>query len=246
MNDEIKVFIFFILLISSCGFPTVEESGLRYSTKPSLKVPENIQWEKIGLAKEMINIREKTVVLSGGTNPIPLDKWEDFKVQLPWKKNIDRNILFTKTALIRSPNADVDCKDEACIIEREFKGYTWIELADPIAIDFIPKETDTMKPEEGHLTIKVIKKCQIIIFEDEIIEMSDDKGNKYVMHATESGKPNLAVKLPHGFSLKKIKLDAPLLIVPFGKEGDCYLNIVGDHLGQGYHQYKYTNEYYPK
>jgi len=147
--------------------------------------------------------------------------------------------------LLRSPNAKPDCEDKKCIIEREIKGYSWIELADPIAIDFIPKETDTMKPEEGHLTVKVIKKCQVIVFEDEIYEMSDGKGNKYVMHATETGTPNLNVKLPLGYSIKRVQLDRPLVIVPFGDKGDCYLNIVGDHLGQGYHQYKYATEYYP-
>ncbi len=103
-----------------------------------------------------------------------------------------------------------------------------------------------MKPEKGHLTIKVIKKCQAIVFEDEIYEMSDEKGNKYVMHATETGIPNLDVKLPPGYSIKKVELNKPLIIVPFGAKGDCYLNIVGDHLGQGYHQYEYANSYYPK
>ena len=29
------------------------------------------------------------VVISGGTNPIPLDKWDDFKPSFPYKKNID-------------------------------------------------------------------------------------------------------------------------------------------------------------
>ena len=37
-----------------------------------------------------------------------------------------------------------------------------------------------------------------------------------------------------------------LVILPFGKGEDYYFNIVGDHLGQGYHQYKYANAYYPE
>jgi len=41
-------------------------------------------------------------------------------------------------------------------------------------------------------------------------------------------------------------LQEPLFILPFGKGDDCYFNIVGDHLGQGYNQYKYANEYYPE
>ncbi len=245
MKIRLNIFGLIILLFSSCSFPSVEESGLRYVTKPAFELPLNIQWEKIGFAKEIVNIKEKTVVLSGGSNPVPIETWDEFKVNLPWKKNIDRHLLFTKTKLFRSPNAKPDCKGKECLIEREIKGYSWIELADPIAIDFIPKKTDTMKPEEGHLTVKVIKKCQIIVFEDEIYEMSDNKGNKYVMHATETGTPNLDVKLPEGYFIKKVVLDEPLIIVPFGDTGDCYLNIAGDHLGQGYHQYKYGSEYYP-
>jgi hypothetical protein len=84
-----------------------------------------------------------------------------------------------------------------------------------------------------------------VAFEDEIYQLSDDKGNLYVMHATETGTPNLDVVLPEGFSLKKVKLDAPLAILPFGDKEDCYFNIVGDHLGQGYHQYKYADDFYP-
>jgi len=55
-----------------------------------------------------------------------------------------------------------------------------------------------------------------------------------VMHATEIDTPNLDVVLPKGFKLEKVKLDEPLIIAPFGDKEDCYFNIVGDHLGQGF------------
>ncbi len=142
MKEHKIITAFIFLFLCSCGLQSVEESGLRYVTKPAFEIPTHIEWKKIGFAKEIVNIKEKTVVLSGGNNPIPLNEWESFKVSMPWKKNIDRNLLFTKTALLRSPNADLDCEGKACLTEREIKGYTWIELADPIAIDFIPKETD--------------------------------------------------------------------------------------------------------
>jgi hypothetical protein len=246
MKNLRNIILFCLFILCSCGFPSVEDAQLRYITKPAFDLPKDIVWEEIGFAKELVNVRKKLVVMSGGSNPIPLNEWDKFKVTIPWKKNIDRNLLFTKTALLRSPNASFDCRGEKCLIEREYKGYSWIELADPIAIDFIPKETDTMKPEEGHLTVKVIKKCQVTVFENEIFEMSDDKGNKYVMHATETGEPNLEVKLPPGFKIRKVEIDKPLVVVPFGEKEDCYFNIVGDHLGQGYHQYEYASEYYPR
>ena len=186
------------------------------------------------------------VVVSGGSNPIPLDKWNDLKVVLPWKKNIDRRILIDKTILVRSPNASVDCQAADCITKRAYKGYSWIELAQPLAIDFIPAKTDILKPKEGHLVVKTIKKCQVVRFENEIYQLTDNKGNYYVMHATENRAPDLDVVLPSGWSLKKVTLEAPLDIMPFGEKGDCYFNIVGDHLGQGYHQYQYANAYYPQ
>lgn len=226
--------------------PTVDEAQLRYSTNISTSIPDNVEWEEISLAKEIVNIKEKLVVISGGSNPLPLEEWDDFKTRVPWKKNIDRNLLFNRTVLLRSPNAKENCVGEDCLIEREYKGHTWIELAEPVAVHFIPKKTDVIKPEKGHLTVKVIKKCQILEFKNEIFEMSDALGNNYVMHATESSTPNLDVKLPDGFQLKKVRLDKPLIIAPFGDKGDCYFNIVGDHLGQGYHQYKYANDYYPE
>lgn len=76
-----------------------------------------------------------------------------------------------------------------------------------------------LKPEEGKLVLMIIKKCQMLRFENEIYQLTDNKGNYFVM---------------------------PLVILPFGKGEDYYFNIVGDHLGQGYHQYKYANEYHPE
>ncbi len=234
-----------VIVFSSCGFDSVEEAGIQYPTKPAFALPANIEWKKTGFATELINIKEKLVVLGGGDNPIPRAEWDDFKPRLPWQKNIDRYVLFDKTAFLRSPDAPSNCQGAACKTQIEYKGYSWTKLASPLAIDYIPSKTDMLKPEEGHLVVKVIKKCQAIIFENEIYQMSDDKGNLYAMHATETGKPNLDVVLPQGFTIKKAQLEEPLIILPFGEKEDCYFNIVGDHLGQGYHQYQYASDFYP-
>ncbi len=239
--------LFITILFVSCGdIPTSEELGLRYVTKPAFEMPENIAWEKVGFAKEIINSKEKMVYYGAGSNPISMKEWDNFKVKFPWVRNLDRNLLFSKTVFLRSPSAMSNCKGTDCLKEKEYQGYSWVELAHPQAIDFIPEKTDTKKPAEGHLVVKVIKKCQLVVWENEIFELSDDKGNKFVMHATESGTPNLDVILPTGYTLQKVTIDEPLTLVPFGEGEDCYFNIVGDHLGQGYHQYKYANEYYPE
>ncbi len=245
LSLKFGIYFFAILLFISCGFDSVEESGIKYVTKPAFKLPADVQWQEIGFATELINMKERLVVIGVGDNPIPRAEWDDFKPRLPWQKNIDRHLLIDKTRFLRSPDAPANCQGAACNTQIEYKGYSWIKLASPLVVDYIPAKTDMLKPEKGHLVVKVIKKCQAVVFENEIYQMSDDKGNLYVMHATETGKPNLNVVLPEGFAIKKVTLEEPLVIIPFGDKEDCYFNIVGDHLGQGYHQYQYADDYYP-
>ena len=236
--------ILMVFLIHSCGIKTAKEVQLKFSTEKS-KLPETLNWNKIGFAKELINQKEMIVVISGGTNPIPLDKWNEFKPTLPYRKNIDRHLLFQQTAFYRSPNTDVNCKETNCIKQREYKNYTWVEMAKPICIDFVGGKTDMLKPEKGHLVIKTIQKCQTVMFTEIIFQLSDNKGNFYAMHATETEKPDTSVSLPLGWTIKQVILKEPLIISPFGGGNECYYNIVGDHLGQGYHQYIFADSVYP-
>lgn len=236
--------IILLFLVVGCSLPTAKEAGLKFSTEKS-KLPDSLKWREIGFAKEIINQKDKIVVISGGDNPIPLSNWDAFKPTFPWTKNIDRHLLFKKTYFYRSPDTDVNCKDKDCIKLREYKGYTWVDMAQPVAVDFIPKKTDMLKPERGYLVIKTIKKCQAVYFQDTIYQLTDNKGNFYVMHATETGEPSLDVVLPEGWSLKKVALQEPLIVSPFGGGNDCYFNIIGDHLGQGYHQYIFADKTYP-
>ena len=233
-----------LFALHACGLKTAKEIGLQFSTEQS-KLPDTLHWRKIGFAKELINQKDMIVVISGGTNPIPLDKWDDFKPSMPYRKNIDRHLLFQQTAFYRSPNTDVNCTEADCIKKRDYKGYTWVELAKPICVDYVGGKTDMLKPEKGHLVIKTIQKCQAVMFTDSIYQMTDNKGNYYVMHATETGKPDTSAVLPAGWTLKKVTLKEPLIISPFGGGNDCYYNIVGDHLGQGYHQYIFADKIYP-
>jgi hypothetical protein len=233
------------LFLSSCvGIQTAKEVGLHFSTEKS-KLPDTLNWKKIGFAKELLNQKEMVVVISGGANPIPLEKWDDFKPSFPYKKNIDRHLLFQQTAFYRSPNTDVNCKNEDCIKQRKYKNYTWVEIAKPICVDYIAGKTDILKPEKEHLVIKTIQKCQTVLFTDSIFQLTDNKGNYYVMHATEAREPNLDAVLPKGWTLKKVFLKEPLIISPFGGGNECYYNIVGDNLGQGYHQYIFADKFYP-
>jgi hypothetical protein len=66
------------------------------------------------------------------------------------------------------------------------------------------------------------------------------------MHATETGKPDTTASLPDGWALQKVFLNVPLVISPFGGSNECFYNIIGDCLGQGYHQYIFSDTVYPR
>jgi len=190
-----------VVVLSSCsGIKTAQQVGLHFSTEQSA-LPDSLIWRNIGFAKELINQKEQMVVISGGSNPIPLDQWIQFKASFPYQKNIDRHILFEQTAFYRSPNTDVNCKAADCIRERRYKQYTWIEMAQPICVDFIGGKTDMLRPAKGHLVVKTIQKCQAVRFTDHIFQLTDNKGNYYAMHATENGLPDTNVVLPSGWEI---------------------------------------------
>ena len=231
-------------ILHSCGLKTADQIGLQFSTELS-KLPDTLIWKKIGFAKELFNQKEMVVVISGGSRAIPLEKWDEFKPSFPYTKNIDRFLLFKETAFYRSPYTNVQCQDAACIKQREYKNYTWVDIAKPICVDFIGGKTDILKPAKEHLVIKTIQKCQTLKFTDRIFQLSDNQGNYYVMHATETGKPDTTVALPKGWSIKSVQLTEPLIISPFGGGNECFYNIIGDHLGQGYHQYIFAESVYP-
>jgi len=235
-----------LLCLASCitiSLPTAAQAGLRFETRQEA-VPANIEWKHVGQAHELISVKELVVIVSGGVHPMSDADWEKYAPPLPWIKNIERNLLFTDTFFMRSPSAPREATGEERYTVREISGHTWIELAQPIAVDFVPagQGTNIVKPVPGHLAIKTIRKPQILRFTEAIYQLTDNRGNFYVMHATETGTPSLDVALPAGWTLRKVELAEPLVISP--SQGGYY-NIVGDCLGQGYHQYVFADATYP-
>ncbi len=94
------------------------------------------------------------------------------------------------------------------------------------------------------ISVTVTRKCHQIMFEDEMYELVDPVGNCYVMHATDTGTPDINVALPKDWTLTLVALDA-LVILPFGGGDNCYHNVLRDNLGQGYHQYIFAEDTYP-
>jgi len=242
-NTQKFLSIAVVSTIISLNVPECSQVGLRYSTALST-IPSNLTYSSISFAKEIINQQEKLVVVSGGTNPIPTTSWSSFSPSFPYSKNIDRNLLFTKTAFYRSPGTSVNCEGSSCFKTREYSSYTWLEIAKSVCVTYTPGPTNLLKPDKGYLVIKPIKKCQALQFENSIYQLTDGKGNYYVMHATETGSASTDVTLPSGWTIQKVTLTSSLNITPYGGGDECYFNIVGDHLGQGYHQYIYADSFY--
>ncbi len=232
--------------LTSCvtiSMPTAAEAGIRFETKAE-PLPADLEWGKRAVAHEIINTNELLVVVSGGSNAISDGEWAKYNPPLPWIKNVERNLLFSQTFFVRSPTAPADATGDARYVYREVSGHTWLELAQPVAVDLVPagEQTDWIKPAPGHLVIKTIKKPQVMRWDGPIYRLADGQGNFYVMHATETGKPTTEVTLPVGWSVEKVDLAAPLVITP--SQGGYY-NVVGDCLGQGYHQFVFADATYP-
>ena len=232
------------------NLPDIEASGISYPTTPSLEVPANIQWVVPSSAKEIINNDDYKVYLGAGPQSMPDNVWDTYEFDALWSKNLDRFLHIDSTALLSSPNAPYNCQGIGCFTPMQYLGYSWIELAQTVANTYVPCLTEELDLElrevpEGHFEVSTIKKCQVLQFTDEIYQLTDNNGNYYVMHATENGVQTTNVSLPQDWTLELVSLNEPLIITPFGNEGDCYFNILVDHLGQGYHQYMYADDVFP-
>ncbi len=200
------------------------------------------------IAIELIDLGEDKVYLAGGTNPISESEWDATRVGFPQMKNSKRYIMFDDNCLYRSPGAAMDCQGEACFTFVEQYGHSWFVLNDLSGQGCYPDSSgcsgDVVKA--GYVSITTIDKCQEITFNGPTInELVDDRGNRYVMHATDDGQPDLeGVALPNGWHLSQVELDAPLTIQPRG-EGHCYYNIVRDANLQSYHQYTFADALFP-
>lgn len=92
--------------LSSCiGLKTAAEIGLKFSTEKS-KLPDTLNWREIGFAKELINQKDLVVVISGGTNPIPLSDWDKLKVSFPYTKTLTA-IYFSRKPLFIAPQIQI-------------------------------------------------------------------------------------------------------------------------------------------
>jgi hypothetical protein len=197
------------------------------------------------IAIEVIDLGADRVYLSGGSNPITKAEWESTKVVFPFMKNSERHLLFNDTCLYRSAGKPADCQGDACLEYQEHFGHTWFVMNDISGQGCYPDASgcnlDVVKP--GYVSITTIDKCQELTFSGPTIyELVDERGNRYVMHATADGTPKVeGVALPQGWTLSKVAISEPLTLQPRGA-GHCYYNIIRDNLVQSYHQYYFVDD----
>ena len=203
-----------------------------------------------GVAKEILNAETRTIYVAGGDNPIPDDAWANLSVSLPWVKNTTRHLMFNYSCFFRSPGVPADCDGDACFTSESHFDHTWYLLNTVEGQSCIPDPTGcsgtTVNP--GFVSITTIAKCQEVVFAGpDIYELSDGRGNRYVMHATENGTPTIeGVQLPDGWTLELRSIDDPLRLLPFGGGDSCYYNIVRDNLVQSYHQFAFASDTFPE
>lgn len=202
-----------------------------------------------GIAKEILNLESDDIFVAGGDKAITDDVWKNFNVSLPYIKNSTRHLMFDLSCFFRSPDAVADCDGESCFTKEVIFDYSWLKLTTVAGQSCFPDASgcsgQTVKP--GYVSITTIAKCHEITWSGPLIyDLSDGNGNKYIMHATETGQPDIEhVILPTGWTLETRVIDQPLTLLPFGGEDNCYYNVLRDNVVQSYHQYEYSTVQYP-
>jgi hypothetical protein len=253
MRRTVALFITGWLLLVGCGGQTGpgNDASFGFSTAPSPRPAGSTCIGQAGaaIAKEMINIRTFEIVVGGGSNVMSDAAWVDFRPRLPWTKNSTRYLLFNDSCFFRSPGVPADCVGDACVKFVEEFDHTWLLLTTLDNATCLPDASgcpgDKINP--GFMSVSSINKCQQLTFNGPTIyELSDPAGNRYVMHATATGTPDISsVQLPVGWQAEAKTIDAPLVIEPVGGGNGCYYNILRDNLLQSYHQYVFAGAQWP-
>lgn len=232
------------------AYAPTDEIRVRFNTAPTLKRDDQTcLTSEGGVAKEVLDLSSGIIFVAGGENPISDVDWQAANIGFPYQKNTTRYLLFTDSCFFASPDAPASCVGDACFTRREYLGHTWLNLSELMMVRCAPEplvgcSNDGVQPK--HLSINVTSKCHQITFTGEIYDLSDGKGNRYVMHATADGNPTTEVELPDGWTLQKRTLSDPFVISPNGDNNGCYYNIVRDHKLQSYHQYAFASAQFPE
>ncbi|NBC34341.1 MAG: hypothetical protein GVY13_16815 [Alphaproteobacteria bacterium] len=213
--------------------------------------------EAQGTALEIQNELTGTIYRDGGDEPIPRDVWDMLETDLPgpFIKNSTRNLLFQETEFLESPSATEDGE----LIFIDYLGYTWLELAQAVAAGLyqgngigMPFESGFPVIGPGEATVSIIDKPQTLTFSDPTAYiLTDEWGNRYVMHATAAESPEVLatlvadVELPAGWTVAETVLAEPLTITPSDSEAGAFYVIIRDNTDNAYHQFDFSGTAQP-
>lgn len=232
-------------------------SGMRDLFASTEEIANNEGGEAPGTALEIQNELTGTIYRDGGDDPIPRDVWDMLDTDLPgpFVKNSTRNLLFQETEFLESPSASEDGE----LIFIDYLGYTWLELAQAVAAGLyqgngmgMPFESGFPVIGPGEATVSIIDKPQTLTFSDPTAYiLTDEWGNRYVMHATAAESPEelaalvATVELPAGWTVAETALPEPLAIAPSDSEAGAFYVIIRDNTDNAYHQFDFSGAAQP-
>lgn len=212
----------------------------------------SLDGEAQGTALEIQNELTGTIYRDGGEDPIPRDVWDMLDTELPgpFIKNSTRNLLFQETEFLESPSATEDGE----LIFIDYLGYTWLELAQAVGAGLyqgngvgMPFESGFPTIGPGEATVSIIDKPQTLTFSDPTAYiLTDEWGNRYVMHATAAESPEdlaalvAAVELPAGWTVAETVMPEPLAITASDSEAGAFYVIIRDNTDNAYHQFDFA------
>lgn len=199
-------------------------------------------------AMELLHPLKRKVVIHGGENQITMAEWKEFDPPLPWMKNQEIQNLYESHCHYRSPGAPVDCNGWECARYDEVEGYTWRILGNLRALGCYPEGSggcEQTNAEPKHLAVILVEKCHVVRVKSPTYELTDTKGNKFVMNAHSGPKPVTDVALPDGWRMDVVERDKPLEIKPFGGGDSCFHVVLNDSEKQFYHQFYDADGVFP-
>lgn len=234
--------------VAGPGVAAILETADHAAASPEIEATEG----ESETAFEIQNQLTSTIYAAGGDNPMPREVWDQLETDLPgpYVKNTTRNLLFQESEFLQSPSAE----ESGELVFIDYLGFTWLELAQTQAAGlYLGNEQGTALESgfptinPGEVLVSIIDKPQLITYTDGPVQiLTDEWGNRYVMHATnaetdaEFEEAVSTVALPPGWSVAAQELTEPLALAPSFSGPDGFYVIIRDNNDNAYHQFSFA------
>lgn len=196
--------------------------------------------------REIVYLSSMRFYTSAGQRPMSGDQWREYNPTFPWRRLPESHLLYEQSCLYRSPEAQESCEGEACFRLTGKADHTWLYTAHGRCTLCYPQDgacsPASLLPPDGHVWAAEMEECLELVFQGEIIKLTDPWGNKFAMHASTVPESELdahleRLVLPEGWSVTRRTLQAPLRLKPRMVGGRCVHHRIRDAQGNSYHQY---------